>query len=573
MRTYINKSCGTLKGSVGRLLGALFVGISLVAIVLNVGLPHRSKAAIETISLRPVAIALVNSKTPDHVNHHVNRLVVRDNPRITSFLRFEVSGLVQGSVAQARLRLVVTKGSEGQPANLKIFNTTPDWNPHTVTWNNQPAFGQQVAAFAAPLEKGQAIEFDLGQALAGDGIYSFALTSDAPGEIRFWSSASRKAPALVLTLQPGVVPDTAVTPDDVAADADVSADDAEADADTSPEAPAPDAAASPSDFAAEAAMEAAMVDDTADTAAPAIDAPVALPESASVTAGTPSPMGCQPGEVFADIQDWWRNPDPAKDHGHLHVSVCFPHGKTLTGKVTFRVRTVMHMNPGVLTRVAIYVVAPNVSGAKTCASNGALACATGLPRSLSKCTTVNGTLTDNGMTCVWWDSLTVDTASVAYDGWQEFRVKGYVKEPDGKEMIVSNGLHAYIKNGHPIHNTDQINRMTGRGWYTNALYANANIDSPPTGPVSGVWRPYVIFNAPSGTPITGYYAALDTDFHNGNPGIPIQSGKSEWRGYLTIDTTKLTNGWHRLFLKSDAFQSNSGSTNSGVLAIFFEVRN
>jgi len=307
-----------------------------------------------------------------------------------------------------------------------------------------------------------------------------------------------------------------------------------------------------------------------------------LPRGSSASSGsaapalaTAHPMGCQAGEVFGDIQDWWSNPDASKDQGHLHVGACFPHGKTLTGKVTFRVRSVMHDNPGSLTRLAIYVEAPKVSGASTCGGNGALACVSlPKPRTIATCAATGGTLAADRLTCTWWDTLTVDTALVAYDGWQEFRFKGYVKQTNSKEMIVSNGFHANLKNGHTVKSLYSTwDEIVARGWYTDANYTNASLVKPPTGPVSGIWKPTVKLDKGSGgIAVTGYYVALDTDFHNGNPGIPIKSGSGPYRGTVTIDTTKLSNGWHRLFLKADALAS-SGSTNSGVLAFWFEVNN
>jgi hypothetical protein len=300
-------------------------------------------------------------------------------------------------------------------------------------------------------------------------------------------------------------------------------------------------------------------------------------QNSASQAAVPNPMGCQPGEIFTDMQGWWKNPNPSKDRGHLHIGVCFPHGKTLTGKVTFRIRTVMHNNPGRLTRDAVYIVAPKVSGAPTCGGNGALACVPlkDKPRTIAQCAATGGTLSADGLTCTWWDNLTVDTALIANDGWQEFRFKGYVKEPDGQEMIVSNGLHAYLKNGRPVKSTvSNPDGMVARGWYTDAGYTNAALSKPPMGPVSGTWTPSVKLDQGSGgLPVIGFYCALDPDFHNANPGTPVKLGNSLYRGKLQIDTTKLSNGWHRLFLKTDALHNASGSTSSGVLAILFEVQN
>jgi hypothetical protein len=116
--------------------------------------------------------------------------------------------------------------------------------------------------------------------------------------------------------------------------------------------------------------------------------------------------------------------------------------------------------------------------------------------------------------------------------------------------------------------------IEGRGWYTNQGYAVSNITAEVTGVVSGVWKPLVQMKAGAGgKPTTHTYAALDTDFHKSNPGILVQETSKEFRGNLVIDTRKLANGWHRLFLKADAFDSTSGSTNSGVLMIWFLVQN
>jgi len=116
--------------------------------------------------------------------------------------------------------------------------------------------------------------------------------------------------------------------------------------------------------------------------------------------------------------------------------------------------------------------------------------------------------------------------------------------------------------------------VEARGWYTDQGYSVSNITAEVTTVVSGVWKPAVQMKAGSGGKKTTHtYAALDTDFHHGNKGTVVQETNAEFRGNLTINTNLLTNGWHRLFLKADAFDSVSGSTNSGVLMIWFLVQN
>lgn len=567
---------GNRKHAIAKLFGTAFVVVCLIATALSVALPRFSSAAKGTIAVKASAATSINSAASNPEHQHSSRLEVGDNPRIVTFLRFDLKRLGQNDVAGAHLQLFTIQGSD-KPVGLQLYTTDPNWTEHSISWQQQPALGGKVAERApAPLAKGKMIDFDLSSSVKSNGVNSFALISDSPEHIQFRGGNNKKAPELVITLQANAAP---IAADDPAATATSEASNVA----TDPGATIPSDQVDPATAAADAAETTSDAD--VDPNAPRVaelqsavsnDANTTSLAAAQalVTTATPNPMGCQAGDIFIDMQDWWSNPNPSKDHGHLHVSVCFPYMKTLTGKVTFRVRSVMHMNPGSLVRLAIYTTTANVAGTVTCGGNGALACATGLPRTLARCTATGGTVSDNGATCTWWDNLTVNTASVAYDGWQEFRIKGYVNEPDGTKMIVSNGLHAYFKNGHTVKNAiSNPSMVTARGWYTDANYTNANMTNLPASPVSGIWKPYVIFNAPSGAPITGYYAALDTDFHHQVPGIPIKSGTSAWKGNLVIDTTKLSNGWHRLFLKSDAYMKSSGSTNSGVLAILFEVKN
>jgi hypothetical protein len=307
--------------------------------------------------------------------------------------------------------------------------------------------------------------------------------------------------------------------------------------------------------------------------------PAATPtKTPTPTNGSTHPMGCAANEVYVDAQDWWSNPDggPGNDFGHLHTGLCWPYLTTISAPLNLRVRSVLHENPGELVelRVQSYDAGPVTSA---CNDDTAFVCLRfNPPRTLAACAATNGTASDNGATCTWWDTITIDPAKIAKSGWQQFRFRGFVKEPDGNEMRTSTGLHAYVVNSQPRQDycSQTCEMLEARGWYTNQGYSVSNITAEVTTVASGIWRPYVQMKAGSGgKPTTHTYAALDTDFHHGNPGIPVQETSQEFRGNLVINTTQLANGWHRLFLKADAFDSVSGSTNSGVLMIFFLVQN
>lgn len=524
MKSVIGNDSTTRKWSIGRTFGALFVGLCIAVITLNVALPHGSSAAPGSLAFKPVADTFAKSGEPDRNYGGASRFDVDGKSPMRSYLRFQVGGIGKGGQFRARLRLYVVAGSE--QAGLKVFATTPKWDETKLSWNTQPELGPQIAERQpAALPANTWVEIDLGQSVQADGAYSFALTTESGDRIGFGSRSTDKAPQLVLT---PLASDNTAT-----------------------------------DHAAH--MDAANQQVSTTALAPSL--------------GDTNPGGCAANEIYVDTQDWWMQTPGAsgKEFGHLHTSYCFPNKATITGKMTLHIRSTLHHNPGKFRRIAIQIFAPQVAGgAKACGDSTGVACVNfSTPRTCPI-----------DQTCRWEDDVTFNTADVAYDGWQEIRVHDIVAEPDGTEMRTSSGLHVYLKNGRPIKNVSaDPNILMARGWYTNVNYTTASIISPPMGPVSGIWKPTVRLEKGSGgLEVTGWYAALDTDFHNGNPGLPLCSGApigsdmqpecntGSYRGTLSIDTTKLADGWHRLFVKADA-KVNVGSTHSGVLAIYFEVRN
>jgi hypothetical protein len=278
--------------------------------------------------------------------------------------------------------------------------------------------------------------------------------------------------------------------------------------------------------------------------------------AADVSAATIDPLNCTgyvEKRVFLESQAWWfRTPGKTgTTQGHVHVGTCFPHRQKVTGVIRFDVRVILHDNPGVLTHVNIGA-AGEWGSIRSVALSPNWRCAT---------------------TCTRWFRVSVDTRKIPRDGRQEFRFRAQVKEPDGKEMIASTGWLAYVANGRTIQHYRSSWSAEARGWYTDAGYANAKIDDLPMSAVSGVWRPSVRMTAGSGgVPVTSYRVILDPDFHAGKRGTTIRSGSGSFRGSVTIDTTKLSNGKHKLVLIADAATS-VGSTNRGVMVVPFIVRN
>ena len=303
------------------------------------------------------------------------------------------------------------------------------------------------------------------------------------------------------------------------------------------------------------------------------------------------PMGCDDDEIWLDAQDWWattpgrngRDGDPGDDFGHLHTGLCFPIKAELRGVVTLRVRSVLHDNPGRLRQLQVQLYQGDGANITVLDKH--------VDRRLSSCQTTGGQLSDHGQTCTWWDTLEVDTRKAKYNGEVQFRVRGFVAEPDGKEMRTSTSLHAYLRNGGRRWYDDlyqHVSDLEGRGWYHNLNYAAARLSNADglLEPISGVWRPRVaLVRGADSASVTGWYAGVDTDFHSGSMGMPLcptgvktpnglpQCSSAAFSGNLSIDTRQLSNGWHRLLLKTDQYDRETGSTHSGVLATYFLVNN
>ncbi len=200
----------TKKLRIGRTFGGFFVCLCLAALVLNVTIPHNSSAAEQTSIVPVAADAYVKSHDPDHNFGSTGYFDVDADPVIQSYLRFQVSGVGQNAVAQARLRLHIIDDSPR--AGLKVFSTSSDWDETALTWNTQPALGGEIAALAPiPMGLGTWIEVDLGQAIPGDGTYNLVLTTDSSDRVKFSDRTQAEGPQLVLTSQSGTTVPTPTT--------------------------------------------------------------------------------------------------------------------------------------------------------------------------------------------------------------------------------------------------------------------------------------------------------------------------------------------------------------------------
>lgn len=288
-----------------------------------------------------------------------------------------------------------------------------------------------------------------------------------------------------------------------------------------------------------------------------------LPTVAKAAVDPLNCTGYPEARVFREGQAWWI-PTPGKtggtNFGHMHVGACVPAEQKVSGIMGLDVRIILHDNAGVFDYWNPVLKSDSQE------------------LSLAHVTDLHGMTCPTG-TCVRWSHADVDTRQITVDGRQELRIRAYTKTNGSNIMHSSVNAHIILNNGKTVNNIDYKPWARGKGWYTGAGYCEATMVSvPPVGLVSGIWSPRVKIvwhGSSSDLQVAHHSIRIDPDFHAVPPvpGTIIVDGAGALsERNISIDTTKLTNGVHKLHMRADCDHS-SGSTNSGVLLITFKVQN
>ena len=274
-------------------------------------------------------------------------------------------------------------------------------------------------------------------------------------------------------------------------------------------------------------------------------------------AGLPSPR------TFIEGQGWWRDAGEGFfDQEHIHVAACVPVNGTVSGVLPVDLTIKMHNND-----VGIWRVAADTRSAYTnfdfrCI--GAFACVNYTPN-----------LTCAEHDCTFTAHLDIPTQWIKYDGVQTIRVYAEGRRADGHQTRAGFEFPVVLANGREVRNYPTWlggGMVHGAGWHPDSQYSLAMSTDLANVPavVSGVWTPHV-FTSAAGTPITEYEVLIDPNIHALNRGIVVTEGTGNLFRNLSIDTTKLANGTHRLFFRAGSTVAKG--TNSGVLVIPFTVQN
>lgn len=278
----------------------------------------------------------------------------------------------------------------------------------------------------------------------------------------------------------------------------------------------------------------------------------------------PDPNNCPAPTHWVEAQSWWSPAEEGADNfGHAHVGACLPERDTISGAAgTVPVRVILHDNPGVVAYLSIVskTTDQEITQYKAYPSEP-FTCPTG--------------------TCEKWFDMPLDPAWFNHSGLQEVRFRLFVDEPTGERMSVSLNWQVNVDNGQPVSNVTRMPYLRGKGWYTGYEYCEASWLSVPLqdGTVSGTITPTIQqVNHDASMPVTWHHVAIDSNAHTGDPGIVISDGPGQLLPTtLSIDTTQLADGLHRLVQRDDCTAPSPSTgklqTNSGVLIVTFRVDN
>lgn len=292
---------------------------------------------------------------------------------------------------------------------------------------------------------------------------------------------------------------------------------------------------------------------------------IAAPDPVTCT-GYPEPR------IYLENQSWW-DPQPGQaSHpgtgkvGHIHIGMCFPLYQTISGSILHLDVTIkLHNMPATPSKVRI------AAYGDTTWNNGV---------TVPSCPTVD---------CEYTYSYDFPLTLLHYSGWRELAAYLNVTNANGEVQRNWPAYFVNVTSANPVDPTPldigSLGSVGGDSWYSTVVggatgqYARVSMERPSvpwdetTGdltPISGTWHPNVHFEARQN------FVYIDPALHAMpmNKGTIVYEQTSAANGsnaILSIDTTQLTDGLHRLLIGTSNVASNG--TNSGVLVIPFLVKN
>ncbi len=162
-----------------------------------------------TVTVNPVADALVDSVTATTNYGTTNSLRADGSPASQSYLKFTLTG-ISAPVTSARLRVFAFSSTNDGPS---VLTTSTTWTETGVTWANRPASIGAAVDDARVIATQTWQEYNVASLVTGNGTYSFALVPTSSDGVDFYSrERATNRPELIVTYGGRAAPTVNATP-------------------------------------------------------------------------------------------------------------------------------------------------------------------------------------------------------------------------------------------------------------------------------------------------------------------------------------------------------------------------
>src|SRR5690606_18306677 len=163
-----------------------------------------------TPSSHPTYDAHVQTDSPNNNYTTQDHLRTRgvSAPLYNAYLKFNLSG-ISSPIQRATLRLFSYDGSPNGGSIYQVANTYQgsgtEWTETGLNWNNAPLIeGTPLATHTSTIPNNTWVEYDVTAAITGNGVVSFAITSNTSNSLYFYSrQAATNQPVLVVEFGDG----------------------------------------------------------------------------------------------------------------------------------------------------------------------------------------------------------------------------------------------------------------------------------------------------------------------------------------------------------------------------------
>ena len=114
-----------------------------------------------------------------------------------SYLMFDLSD-ISGTVTSATLNLHAQSDSHADGDGGGLYQVTDtSWSEDSLTWNNRPGLGSQIAGFGA-VAPSDTLSFDVTGFVTAGGRVAFAVANGGSNTVHFWSKEGDNPPSLIV---------------------------------------------------------------------------------------------------------------------------------------------------------------------------------------------------------------------------------------------------------------------------------------------------------------------------------------------------------------------------------------